>query len=377
MIASPHSKADILVVDDNPDNLRLLCGALKERDFNARAAPSGKLALEAALSRRPDIILMDINMPDMDGYETCRGMKEHEELREIPVIFVSALGETVDKVRAFECGGVDYLTKPVKFEEVEARVNTHLTIRTLQTELESKYQELRDLEVHRDQLTHMVAHDLRSPLGVIIGSLDFVLQCGADNLDPLTRDMVRGSLQAAGVLNRLVDDMLDVSRLEDQKMPLDMATVSIQDVLDEVAGAVSLEGRRLEIELRDDVSTFYGDEKLIRRVLTNFLNNAVKYSPPDGLVRMVADSVGDFTRFQVEDQGRGIPKEYHDKIFEKFGQVRDGSEHIRVSSSGLGLTFCQLAVEAHGGSIGVASEEGEGSTFWFTIPQTLEMLKAA
>src|SRR3989339_730306 len=162
---------DILVVDDTPANLQLLTGMLKERGYRVRPVPSGKLAIQAARSQTPDLILLDVNMPEMNGYEVCEQFKADAALREIPVLFISALGETMDKMKAFAVGGVDYVTKPFQFEEVDARVQTHLKLRRLQIEqerqnrqLRESYDQLKKLEELQDNLTHMIIHDMRSPL---------------------------------------------------------------------------------------------------------------------------------------------------------------------------------------------------------------------
>jgi len=376
MPTSSYLKSDILVVDDNSDNLRLLCGMLKERGFSVRPAPSGKHAVDAAESRPPDLILLDINMPVMDGYETCRELKKREGLDAIPVIFVSALGETIDKVHAFEAGGVDYVTKPVKIEEIEARIKTHVTLKRLRASLEQKVQELHELEQHRDQLTHMIAHDLRSPLGVIIGSLDLIRQCYSEDVGEIVMNLIQSSFASAEVINGMISDMLDVSRMESDQMPLSPAAVGVEEIVN-VGERVALNGRLLEMDLEPGMEGLYCDGELVRRVLSNLLNNAVKFSPIEGVIRLgVHSTPGGQVRFEVQDQGPGIPAEYHEKIFEKFGQV-EGEQKPRVASTGLGLTFCRLAVEAHGGAIGVESQPGQGSLFWFTIPRAMEQKLAA
>ncbi|MEI6149444.1 MAG: response regulator, partial [bacterium] len=178
---------DILVVDDTTANLQLIAGMLKDRGYRVRPVPSGKLALQAIQKEQPDLILLDINMPEMNGYEVCTILKADEALKEIPVLFISALDETMDKIKAFAVGGVDYITKPFQFEEVEARVKTHLKLRRLQLELERQnrqlrenYEQLKKLEDLRDNLTHMVVHDMRSPLMGITGHLE-LLEMDAEN----------------------------------------------------------------------------------------------------------------------------------------------------------------------------------------------------
>ncbi|MEI9893792.1 MAG: response regulator [Chthoniobacter sp.] len=161
---------DILVVDDTEANLQLLSGMLRERGYKVRPVPNGRLALQAAKSAPPDLILLDINMPDLDGYEVCAQLKRDERTASVPVLFISALNETMDKVLAFGVGGLDYITKPFQFEEVDARVAAHLKLRRLQVDLEERNSELRRtnaelrrLQELRDNLTHMIVHDLRLP----------------------------------------------------------------------------------------------------------------------------------------------------------------------------------------------------------------------
>src|SRR5436190_5857867 len=189
------SAPDILIVDDTPANLQLLTGMLKDRGYKVRPAPNGRLALQAAQMQPPDLILLDINMPDVDGYEACAQLKASELLRDVPVIFISALDETLDKVRAFAVGGVDYVTKPFQFDEVEARVSAHLRLRQLQLELQERNRDLQAVNEQlqrvqelRDNLTHMIVHDLRSPLGGIVGYHDLLQTTEGKRLSPTAAD---------------------------------------------------------------------------------------------------------------------------------------------------------------------------------------------
>jgi two-component system sensor histidine kinase/response regulator len=176
-------RGSILVVDDTPANLRLLTGMLKEQGYRVRPAPNGRLALQAVRAEAPDLILLDINMPEMNGYETCEALKADEAYADIPVIFISALTETSDKIQAFQTGGVDYVTKPFQFEEVQARVEAHLTLFRLKRELEEKYRQLKELEQLRDSLTHMIVHDLRSPLTGTLTTLQLIKMTAGDRLE--------------------------------------------------------------------------------------------------------------------------------------------------------------------------------------------------
>lgn len=365
---SASSGVDVLAIDDNRNNLLVLCGMLKERGYRVRPATSGRLGLQAAAFQAPDIILLDVSMPDMDGYEVCRALKQNESLREIPVIFLSALGESVDKLRAFESGGYDYITKPFKIEEVVARIDTQVTIRRLRQDLQQRYEQLCEAEELRDKLMHLVVHDLRNPLGVIIMGLDCILNQTRGGLSPFQTELLQASLQQADLISQMVDDLLDIARIEGGQMPVQIAEQDISAVVDAARASVALRGRRLLLDLSAAPRRAEFDAALVRRVLVNLLGNAVKFTPEHGRVEINVRRDPGGIRFEVRDTGAGIAPEFHEKIFEKFGQVEQ-AQPAKLRSTGLGLTFCRLAVEAHGGRVGVESQVGQGSLFWFTLPQ--------
>ncbi len=367
MIAHAQPLSDVLVVDDQPDNLRLLCGMLKARNCIVRPVPSGSMAIDAAESRPPDIVLMDINMPGMNGYEACAELKSREGLRDIPVIFLSALGETIDKVRAFDVGGVDYITKPFKIEEVDARIKTHLAIRRLQAELQDQYEELLKLEKLRDQLTHMIVHDMRNPLAVIMGALHLACNDPESHFSESVGELLELGRSRADVVERMATEMLDIGRMEQKEMPFQPEEHDMKAIINDACKNVVLAGQKLIVEIPEGPIPFRCDGDLVRRIVTNMLGNAVKFTHTGKEIRVTARIVEERMWIEVTDQGTGIAPEYHDLIFEKFGQV-DGDHRKEVPSTGLGLTFCRLAVEAHGGHIGLKSSPGEGSTFWFNLP---------
>ena len=367
-----QDKGNILVVDDTPANLRLLTGMLKDEGYRVRPAPSGRLALQAAAKDPPDLILLDINMPEMDGYEVCEKLKADETLAGIPVIFISALTETMDKVKAFQSGGVDYVTKPFQFEEVQARVEAHLNLFRLKKEVEYQYQALKELEKLRDSLTHMIVHDLRSPLTGILSSLQLIQMMAKDRLEAEEMEDVKRAVQATRVLVDMVSALLDVNRMESGEMPLNLKDTDLGKLA--VAALETLGGltkdRDVGFDEASDPVKASVDQDLMRRVMANLVGNAVKFTPAGGSVKLrVLARDGGF-RGEVRDTGPGIPDAFREKIFEKFGQV-EAREQKEKHSTGLGLTFCKLAVEAHGGTIGVDSEMGAGSTFWFEVPQVV------
>jgi two-component system sensor histidine kinase/response regulator len=355
------------VVDDTPASLSLLAGMLQKEGYKVRVFLEGRPAIEAARTAIPDLILLDVAMPNMNGYEVCEALKKHPELHGVPVLFISSLAETIDKVKAFETGAVDYITKPFHFEEVRARVETHLTLRRLQKDLEKKYDELRALEQLRDNLTHMIVHDLRSPLTSISGYLQLVRVMPNVTMDQLRNYVSRAETGVASLME-MISSLLDVNRLEAGQMPLRQEICDLRTVSDEARKSLEglLVGRNFKQEVPEAPVEAVCDKEIIRRVMVNLIGNALKFTPATGSVVVAVASENGKARVEVRDTGDGIPAEYLNRIFDKFGQVEARNEQ-KVYSTGLGLTFCKLAVEAHAGSIGVISEVGKGSTFWFEL----------
>ncbi len=360
----------IIVVDDTPANLHLLTGMLKERGYKVRPVSSGKFALQTAKHDPPDLILLDIIMPEMNGYEVCECLKADEQLSAIPVIFISALNETIDKVKAFKVGGVDYVTKPFQFEEVQARVATHLELRRQKRLIQESNEQLRTLEKLRDNLVHMVVHDMRTPLTALYGFLQTLERLEGESLSDQGREFVQTALASTEDLVEMVSSLLDVSKMEAGEMKLNLIQCELLTIAREALAKVEpLKGdRQLMLSGTDEPVTVMADAEIIARVFQNLLGNALKFTPDGGRVSVGIEPSADAVRVLVQDTGPGIPPEYRERIFEKFGQVEHPANKQRYST-GIGLTFCKLAVEAHGGQVGVDSEEGRGSTFWFTLPR--------
>lgn len=374
----PSEAGNILIVDDEPANLDLLADILKNRGFRARRVLNGRAALVAATAEPPDLILLDINLPDFDGYTVCELLKALPAVTNTPVIFISALTETLDKVRAFRAGGVDYVTKPIQVEEIEARIGAQLHLRQLQKELAAKNESLaqslaslRTMEELRDNLVHMVVHDIRSPLSGMLMSLGLILD-QAEQLPESVTQMVRLTEKAAREVSDLAMSMLEVSRIEADRMPLNRQPHDFAQLAREAADsmAVMAQDKAVTIVVDAPPTPVEVDLEILRRVLVNVLNNALRFSPKGGTVKVhLAPTASDAT-LRITDQGPGIPAELHDSVFRKFGDARLRRAGLK-QSVGLGLAFCRLAVEAHGGRIGVESTPGQGSTFWFTVPRPL------
>ncbi len=369
------SECAVLVVDDTETNIDVLV-AMLENDYEVAVAMDGESVLECVGKDWPDLILLDIMMPGIDGYEVCRRLKANPLTRDVPIIMVTAMGEVEDETKGLELGAVDYISKPISSPILKARVKNHLelalareSLREQNEQLRESYEQLRELERLRDSLVHMVIHDMRSPLMGILGTLSMVLPDIQDQIGKEDHDDLAMALTAATSLNEMVSSLLDVSRMEAGEMPVDKAEIDLRDtVVTALASLGALVNQRgIVFEPPADPVPGWCDAELIRRVIANLVANAIKFTPAAGVITVEIGSEDGSSVVRVVDTGPGIPLEYQTRIFEKFGQVGERGQNKKYST-GLGLAFCSMAVEAHGGKIGVDSVLGEGSTFWFTLP---------
>jgi len=363
----------ILVVDDEKKNRIFLKDVLEAKGYHVSEAEDGKQALHRAMNDPPDVILLDVMMPGMDGFEVCRRLKKDPKTASIPILMVTALSERSDRIKGIEAGANDFLSKPLDYHEAVLRVHNAVYSKHLFDQLQEDFERLKELESLRDNLTHMIIHDLRQPITVISGYFQLLqLHAGDSTTDSTTerkRDVFEQISRAVNVLMEMIESLLDVTRLEAGKMPLNLSHCDLNELVEEVVETLGplKDKHNVHIKSSDDPVSAFCDKDLIRRVIANLVGNAMKYTPKGGEVRITVESDKLQSRIAVSDTGAGIPKEYHDKIFDKFGQVKSRQAGTKYST-GLGLTFCKLAVEAHGGEIGVESESGKGSTFWFLLP---------
>jgi signal transduction histidine kinase len=358
----------VLVVDDTVENLQLLSRMLEEHGYEARPVTSGSQALQAALSYPPELVLLDISMPEMDGFEVCRRLKANETLREVPVIFLTALANIEDKVRAFEAGGADFITKPFQVDEVLARVRVHVGLRQSRAELLESYRRLQSLERLREDLVRMVVHDMRSPLTVLTSLLSFVQEeLRGSSCAHLSEELAL-AVHATASVNRMANAMLDVSRLEEGKFPLERRAHDVVALCRDVIRQFATVDRSRSIELTGMPELeVVCDGEVVGRVVENLLSNAIKYTPLGSAIRISVQLMGEQARISMLDQGPGVSAEERKQIFEKF-VTGEAQAVTKLHSIGLGLAFCKLAVEAHGGAIAVESGHPRGSVFWFSLP---------
>ncbi|MGA0334591.1 MAG: hybrid sensor histidine kinase/response regulator [Kiritimatiellia bacterium] len=360
----------IFIVDDHPENLELLENILRDAGYRTACFPSGDLALAAAAKKSPDLILLDVMIPDEDGYEVCQRLKLNPSLRDCPVIFISALNETSHKIKAFGSGGVDYITKPYVEEEILARVATHMQLRERQAELEKAYQRLQQLEDFRKDLTQMIVHDLRSPLSGIMMGLELLqLEMVVSDSPASTKLLIKQTIKACNSMKLLVSTILDMSHLQDNKLPITFGIYGSKSLFEETLSSLLYMD---EVKVPSHSVSVYCDKALTVRVLQNLLGNALTHAGGSGVELRVED-LPEEVRMEVADSGPGIPLDKQKCIFNKFSQLN--SKAKLKDGSGLGLAYCKLAVESQGGKIGVHSSPGEGSVFWFTLPKKKISLK--
>ena len=365
--------SSILIVDDKPENLRLLANILKERGYTVRPLRDGRMVMPSALSSHPDLILLDIMMPEMDGYEVCRQLKANSHTAYIPVIFISALDEVADKVKAFSVGGVDYIAKPFQAEEVIARVETHLSIRQLQKELEHAREAAEAANRAKSNFLANMSHEIRTPLSAVMGFLALTLEDKA--LAPLHCRNLTTAYMAANNLLTIINDILDISKLESGRIELEEQPFDLRQMIQDILRAFEIKSREkalmLSFWIHPDLPRYFmGDSMRIRQILVNLVGNAIKFTKR-GYVKLEVreqKSTDSITclHFSVSDSGIGIPQDRLNKIFEPFTQA-DGSTSRKYGGTGLGTTISRQLAEFMGGEIWAESEVGKGSTFHFSI----------
>lgn len=370
--------ARILVVDDNRLNRLKLTRELEAQGHTISAAGDGREALEKLRTGPCDLVLLDILMPEMDGHQVLARMREDGQLRGIPVIVISAVEELDSVVKCIQMGAEDYLPKEFDPVLLRARIAACLEKKRLRdreaqlfAELQDNFKRLQELEALRDSLTGLIVHDLRTPLTGLLSGLLIM-----DGLGPLNEKQAQAltiAVRGGQTLLGMINDLLDISKMESGSMVLDRKTLSAvrvaENALGQLMSLATERGLTLAFNLPGEAPLLWADEEKLVRTLVNLLGNAIKFTPRGGSITLTArrDDGDGSVFFGVADTGEGIPPEAFGRIFEKFGQV-ESRQAGRMMSTGLGLTFCKMAVEAHGGRIWVESELGKGSVFSFTIP---------
>lgn len=362
---------DILIVDDVPANLKVLGDILKGEGYRVRPVPNGTMALQVAEKEKPDLIFLDIMMPDIDGFEVCRRLKENKKLRDIPVIFISALNDTKDIVKALKCGGVDFISKPFHAEEVAARVNTHLKLYLQSIQLREQSKELQELNATKDKFFSIIAHDLRGPLGGFMGLSEMMADESLSFTDDQKKDMIKALSRSSRNIFNLLENLLEWSQMQHGKTAFKPKETSLAKIVNEgikiLAESTRNKGISINTIIPDD-QLVYADTNMIQSVIRNLVSNAIKFSPKGGIISISASLTENQTSvISVSDSGIGMSAEMVANLFKlNVNSSRPGTDGEH--STGLGLLLCKEFVERHGGELWVESEEGKGSLFCFTVP---------
>jgi signal transduction histidine kinase len=391
----------IFIVDDMPANLGILDEFLSHHGFEVLIAQDGKSALAKVEKAQPHLILLDILMPELDGFETCRHLKANPATHEIPIIFMTALTDVVDKVRGFELGAVDYITKPFEQEEVLARIKTHLRINQLQQQLQAQNTQLQITNEQLDKLTYRLSqqteelrlantelaraarlkdeflanmsHELRTPLNAILGMAE-VLQEGIYGQLNVQQAKSVHTIEASGRhLLALINDILELAKIEAGKIKLDLIPVSAnwvgESCLQLVKELANKKSVKIQAVFAPNPLTVQADERYLKQILLNLLGNAIKFTPTGGTVNLEikGDAQRQVVNLSVSDTGIGISTENMRYLFKPFVQL-DGGLNRQHEGTGLGLALVYRLVEMHGGSVSVTSNPGQGSCFTVSLP---------
>lgn len=363
------SLATLLIVDDQPSNLDVLFHVLDEAGYEVLVAKNGRRALETLKYRKPDLILLDIMMPEMDGFEACKRIKSQPELTSIPIIFMSALSDVTDKLKGFDHGGADYITKPIQHQELLARIETHLKLHRLQQELIASN---RQLEV----FSHTVAHDLKNPLNVVLVYAETLYEDYpvGSTLDEAAHQRLAKITRSSRQMFGLIEDLLLLAASSEQSaVKLEMVDLRplVQRLLENQLYDL-IRSTQAQIELLGEYwPPVYAYEPWLEAVCLNYLSNALKYGcklgeSPRIEIRTFSQAV-DQIRFEVRDHGNGLSREQCEQAFMPFVRIHDPNH--KIEGHGLGLSIVRNIITRLGGQCGVDCVQEQGCAFYFTLPE--------
>lgn len=362
--------ARVLVVDDDPLARRSVRAMLERGFYQVATAEGGEEALALLPSYQPELVLLDIQMPGMDGLEVCQRIRELPNGELLPIIFLTGDERPEIHAQALRVKGDDFLRKPVLSAELITRIRSLMRLKRLQAEVQAERDSLLDLQKQREQLFHFIVHDLKNPLSAIQVGLE--LMDDREAIASTSGHHLRRLRETAQAMGRMIQDILDIGRAEQVGLELHRAWISLETWIPGLVREVEAQAQSRGHQLAWDCAAglkIEADPEFLRRVMLNLVDNALKYSPSGCQTRIEAKAGEGGVRLEVRDQGEGIPEPLREQIFGKFVRLEKGGPGTRTGS-GLGLAFCQLVAEAHGGRIWVEENLPRGSVFVVEIPNT-------
>ncbi len=380
MLAEQRDRiGQILVVDDNLQNRMLVEAHLAAAGYAVTLAEDGEQAVEMFVRNMPDVVLLDVVMPKMDGFEACRRMRAVRHGAEAAIVFLTALSEMGAHQDAMQAGADDFLTKPINRTELLMRVRSLVWMKRLKEGLRNGYDLIRSqrealfvAQRQKEETITYIVHDLQNPLASVLANTEYLI--GHDALSAELRDASYDILEASRAMQRMVQNLLDVSRSEDGALVPNVQAIDLIDTVKNIG--IEMTYRLQEKQLTLDTQFELGEAKvnadpdLLRRMVENLLDNAFRYSPQSGVVEVKATlAEGDAVELKVIDHGIGVPEEMREQVFEKYVRLDRATTRGRRAGRGLGLAFCRLAAEVHGGRIWVEGANPSGAAFCVRLPR--------
>jgi two-component system sensor histidine kinase/response regulator len=359
----PTSLLSVLIVDDMPKNIQLAAKFLTNEGYNLFFAQGGEAAMKQINSRSFDLILLDVMMPVMDGFETCRRIKENEKTRDIPIIFLTARTDDEAIKKGFAIGGVDYITKPFNPVELIARVKTHINLRI-------REKELNDLNSTKDTLLSIISHDLKTPFFNIMGLGELLLSGYNEYDDSMKKELISNMVESSRISHNLLDNLLNWIRVQTGRINSNPEEIEVRKIVQEVVELLKAQIQNKDIDLKIEISQetiVWADVNMLQTIIRNLVTNAIKYSKRGGKIIIYAQQQNNEAIIEVRDSGIGIPEEKRKKLFMPSANLSTPGTENELGS-GFGLVLVREFVEQNKGTISIESREGEGATFRFTLP---------
>jgi len=360
----------ILIVDDVPKNLQLMGKILRDRGYEIAMATNGKEALETLKDIHPDLILLDIMMPEMDGYETCKIIKANKDFQDIPIIFLTGRSDTDDVVKGLKLGAIDYVSKPFNTSELLLRVSTYLELKKSRDLLRQKNKELEELNASKDKFFSIISHDLKSPFQGLIGLTELLYEDIESMKKEDILEFTKMINESSRNLLSLLENLLEWSVLERNKQQFQPEKTDLKAIIEKNIQLFEANCSKKNVSLQNQVDKeikAWADRNMIDTVVRNLVSNAIKYTPEGGTISMDAVELDGEVQVTVTDTGVGMDERTRDRLF-RLDEMRSHPGTNNEKGTGLGLLICKELVEKNNGDISVESEPGQGSSFTFRLP---------